>query len=93
MRKVLLDIDKLPPLTLSQAKSLKRGDHIYSRIQTTSGGLVVMWRVNGAAKTWKRAPNRVTVPIKHGLRDYGYVTEHNLTGFSVYSPVQVGLYG
>lgn len=28
-------------------------------------------KVNGKPKTWKREPNRVVVPIKYGLYDYG----------------------
>lgn len=28
-------------------------------------------KVNGAVKTWKRNPNRVEVPIKYGMYEYG----------------------
>ena len=28
-------------------------------------------KVNGAVRTWKRDPNRVEVPVKYGLYEYG----------------------
>ncbi len=33
------------------------------------------WRRNGATKTWKTRAWAFSVPIKHGLRDYSYLTE------------------
>lgn len=35
------------------------------------------WRANGQCKTWKRSPERFKLPIKHGLYNYGYITEEN----------------
>ena len=32
-------------------------------------------KVNGASKTWKRSPNKVRIPYKYGLYEYGYITE------------------
>lgn len=34
-------------------------------------------RTNGKCKTWKSEPERFSLPIKHGLRDCGYLTERN----------------
>lgn len=34
-------------------------------------------RRNGNTKTWKRAPSRFEVPIKHGMRTYGYINNDN----------------
>ena len=28
-------------------------------------------KVNGAVRTWKRDPNRIEVPVKYGLYEYG----------------------
>lgn len=36
------------------------------------------WRVNGAVKTWKRSPDRVQVPLKHGLYAHDYLDETSL---------------
>lgn len=33
------------------------------------------WRRNGATKTWKTRPDEFRIPVKHGLRDHGYITE------------------
>lgn len=38
---------------------------------------IVRARVNGACKTWKRRPEAFRLPVKHGLREYAYVTESN----------------
>ena len=35
------------------------------------------WRRNGATKTWKTRPNEFRVPLKHGLYDYGELTDGN----------------
>jgi hypothetical protein len=65
-------------MTLAEAKALKRGQIIYMRCWTNADGLPTRWRVNGMAKTWKRSPERVQVPIKHGLYSYGYLTDTDL---------------
>ena len=35
------------------------------------------WRVNGKLKTWKRNPEKFQLPVKHGLYNFGYITEEN----------------
>lgn len=32
-------------------------------------------RRNGATKIWKTRPGEFRIPIKHGLYDYGYITD------------------
>lgn len=32
-------------------------------------------RRNGETKTWKTRPAEFKIPIKHGMYDYGYITE------------------
>jgi len=34
-------------------------------------------RRNGKTKTWKTRPGQFSIPIKHGLYDYGYITQDN----------------
>ena len=75
-------------ITLEQAKSLRYGQtlHFTGRYPCSSttgprGGVreqVTRVRVTGNVQTWKRSPERVRVPVKHGLRDSGAVTEYNL---------------
>ena len=66
-------------LTLKQAKNLKRGDILYHILHKNSDGSPQRWRVNGKVKTWKTDPSRVSVPVKHGLRHFDYLTEHGLS--------------
>lgn len=54
-------------ITLTQAKALKPGDILID----TRGK---RWKVNGAVKTWKTDPNRIRVPLKHGLYAYDAIT-------------------
>lgn len=42
-----------------------------------------VWRRNGQIKTWKRDPERFQVPIKYGLRGYGYMTDVTAGDFHV----------
>lgn len=68
-------------ITLEQAKDLTHGTILYDMVYRNVDGTPQRWRVNGAPKTWKRNPNRVTVPIKHGLKDCSYLTELSLEAF------------
>ena len=55
-------------LTVEEAKSLRCGDRVL--FQGADGSLCEV-KVNGEPKTWKREPNRVVVPWKYGLYNYG----------------------
>jgi hypothetical protein len=65
-------------ITLEEAKQLTHGTVLVC-IQNKSQ----KWRVTGKPKTWKRSPERVQVPLKHGLYHYGYLTEKNLDLFTL----------
>lgn len=58
------------PITLEQAKKLEKGMFVYQN--------KLRWKVSGVPKTWKSDPNKVRVPIKHGLYTNGYLTEQNI---------------
>lgn len=45
----------------------------------------IHWRANGKCKTWKTRPDEFRLPIKHGLWDYGYITQDNAHLFEVAS--------
>ena len=69
---------KLVPLTLERAKNLTHRDMLYHRIYKNADGSHERWRVNGMVKRWKREPDRIRVPIKHGLYNYWYVYHDTL---------------
>lgn len=51
-------------------------------LQTTDGNgkllaKPIRWRANGKCKTWKTRPDDFSLPVKHGLRAYGYLTHDN----------------
>ena len=68
-------------LTLDQAKSLTHGQIIYHVAARNADGTPQRWRVSGKVKTWKRSPERVEVPLKHGLYWHQHLTEGNLVSF------------
>ena len=65
-------------LSLEQAKQLQHGTILYHVSHRNADNTPQRWRVNGKPKTWKRSPERVQVPLKHGLYSYDYLTEHDL---------------
>lgn len=81
IKKQPIDYTLLKPITLEEAKALEWGQFVYLRDM----GKPVRARVNGQVKTWKRSPERVQVPLKHGLYEFGYLTESNLERFSLES--------
>ena len=68
-------------ITLDQAKSLGYGDTIYSKYYNNADGTPQRFKVNGQVKVWKRTPNRVQVPLKRGLYEFGYLDESELNDF------------
>ena len=66
-------------ITSNQAKNLKHGDILYHTINKNADKTPQRWRVNGKVKTWKRDTNRIQIPLKHGLYDYDYLTQDDLT--------------
>lgn len=70
-------------ITLEQAKALRYGTTLYHVSNTNADGSAQRWKVNGAVKTWKRSPERVRVPMKHGMYSFGYVTERDLDSVSL----------
>ena len=65
-------------ITLDQDKDLKHGDILYHTINKNADDTPQRWRVNGKVKLWKRSPNRIQIPLKHGLYSYDYLTENDL---------------
>lgn len=57
-------------LTLEDAKQLQ-----YREVLVDEYGK--RWYVSGAVKTWKRDPDRIRVPLKHGLYTYGALETHD----------------
>jgi hypothetical protein len=60
-------------MMVEEVKRLKRGEVVHYGPCPKSE----RWRVNGMVQIWKRYPNKVRVPIKHGLYHYHSITETN----------------
>ena len=70
-------------MTLRQAKQLKHGDVLECQVHKNANGTPQRWKVTGKVKTWKRDKNKVKVPIKRGLYEYGYITEFCMQYFEL----------
>lgn len=82
-------------MTAEQAMALTRGQEIHAGTCTkhigSHGGVHErheVWRVNGKMHKRKGVGLRFTVPIKHGLRDFMYLTEYNRKEFHLASECQ-----
>ena len=70
-------------ITLKQAKELKYGDMLYHQSNKNADGTPQRWRVNGKVKRWKRDPDKIEIPIKHGLYSFDYLTNAELSRISL----------
>jgi len=54
-------------MTLKEARKLILGQMLYHVENRNSDKSPQRWKVNGKIKTWVTAPNKIRIPIKHGL--------------------------
>lgn len=62
-------------ITIEQATT-HRGDFHHRTIRNADG-TPARCRRNGQCKTWKTRPGEFSLPVKHGLRQCFYITQHN----------------
>lgn len=70
-------------ITLDQAKALRPGQVLHHTVHRNANGAPQKWRVSGQPKVWVRSPQRVRVPVKHGLYVHDYITETTLDMVSI----------
>jgi hypothetical protein len=71
-------------LTKEDALKLTYGNLVSMNNEKNYDGTCCRWRVTGKIKTWKTRPEEFKVPLKHGMYDYGYLTEKNFFYFHVH---------
>lgn len=64
-------------VTKEQAVAARHGKVFYHREMRNSDGTPLRVRVTGRCRTWKTRPAEFSLPVKHGLRDCGYITHRN----------------
>ena len=70
---------KFKTLTREEVLALKSGEHVFCRLNSGRIGWI---KINGRVRTWKRDPDRVEVPIKYGMYEYGtYDLEEAMSRF------------
>jgi len=67
-------------MKLSEAKKLTYRQEVWHKTLKNADGTPKRFRVNGAVKTWKRDPDRIRVPLKHGLYATGYLVNNTFEG-------------
>ena len=65
-------------ITIEQAKKLKYGDILYHSFLKNGDGSPQRCKVNGRVKTWKRDPDRIYIPLKRGMHEYGHAEKIDL---------------
>lgn len=63
-------------MTPEQAQRLSGTETLYDSTWNNADGTPARWRVNGALQVRKRA-GTWRLPVKRGLREFGYVTPEN----------------
>lgn len=53
------------------------GKEFHSSVWKYADGSCQRWRANGACKTWVTREREFRLPVKYGLRAYGYITHQN----------------
>ena len=64
-------------MNIKQAIATTHRQAIYSKTQKNADGSPYNVRVNGKCKTWKSEPDRFLLPVKRGLKIYGYISNDN----------------
>lgn len=72
-------------ITKEQAVALKVGTILHHDVAKNADGTPLRVRVNGKCRTWKTRPDYFSLPVKHGLRDYGYVDNCHLFNSDMWS--------
>jgi len=62
------------PISLKRAKELAVGTIVHHDTLKNADGTALRLKVNGEVKTWKTMPDRIKIPFKHGLYEFGYIT-------------------
>ncbi len=69
-------------MMLEQAKQLSYHQVLhFQEVPSFQVSKCKRWRVNGKIKLWKRSPERIQIPLIHGLQRHGYLTEKNVELF------------
>jgi hypothetical protein len=53
----------------------------HHNLNKNADGTCERWRRNGKTKTWSTRPGEFQIPVKHGLRDFAYITNWNASNF------------
>jgi hypothetical protein len=70
-------------IPLAEAKKLTIGTTVYYKHYQNADGSPARFRINGKVKRWKRKPDKIQIPIKRGLWEFGYLENHNLRDFAL----------
>lgn len=69
-------------VTKGQAMEARNATMFLSKEYQNADGTPARYKRTGKTKEWKRQPERFSVPVKRGLKEYGYITEENVHRFT-----------
>jgi hypothetical protein len=79
----------ISPITFEEAKRLTHGTTIYEIGQYNYDGTARRWLVFGKVRLWVTMPWRIEIPLKHGMYNHDYLTDENMSRFSLDEPVAI----
>jgi hypothetical protein len=82
-------MERLRPIALDDLKNATGDTYFVCVAQRTADGRFCRVRVNGKPKTWKTRPLEVSVPWKHGLYTFGYLTQQDIATGKWFVEVEV----
>jgi hypothetical protein len=65
-------------MNVEQILSANKFEH---RTYKNADGTAQIFRRNGKTKLWKTRPHDFQIPVKRGLKEYGYITQDNYMSF------------
>ena len=72
-----------PAITKAIAMRLAQGTVLHHITQINKDGSPLRIRINGKCQVWVRQPERFKLPVKHGLKQYGYIDQGNTTQWRI----------
>lgn len=72
-------------ITKRQATNATYRQEFHHKTLKNADGTPVRCRVNGKCKTWKTRPEDFRLPVKHGLYQCFYITQHNAKDWTMQS--------
>lgn len=67
---------------MNQSATFINANYYEHKTYKNADGTPARYQRNGKTKLWKRQPDKFQIPVKRGLREYGYIDNDNWKEFN-----------